>query len=139
MRQKIYTLLIMSFLTLTQMSKAQQSTAYFEADESKNQKKDSVAMLAAIYRLAQIEKGSYQIQLGFGSLNHVPKLESEINELLQADSLFLQQHPVKISFNSPTYRLRLENFKTRLETEKASKRLRPYFKGLMIIEPGKNN
>ncbi len=48
------------------MSKAQESTAYFEADESKNLKKDSVAMLAAIFRLAQIEKGSYQIQLGFG-------------------------------------------------------------------------
>lgn len=121
------------------MSRSQKYTAQSEMSISKNHMKDSIAMLSEIYRLTQIEKGHYQIQLGFGSLNHVQKLELEINELLQADSLFLQQHPVKISFSSPTYRLRLEQFKTRLETERASKRLRPYFKGLMIIEPGKNN
>jgi hypothetical protein len=99
----------------------------------------SISQLGDIYRQMKIEKGDYQIQLGFGSLAEVEKLKEHYNTLFSEDTIFYQKHPLKLSFNSPTYRLRLEHFRTRLETEKASKRLRPYFRGIMILEPGKNN
>ena len=99
----------------------------------------SISQLSNIFRLMKVEKGDYQIQLGFGSLDEMEKLKEHYNALFAEDTIFHQKHPLKVSFNSPTYRLRLEHFRTRLETEKASKRLRPYFKGIMILEPGKNN
>ena len=99
----------------------------------------SISQLGDIYRQMKIEKGDYQIQLGFGSLTEMGKLKERYNTLFAEDTIFHQKHPLKLSFNSPTYRLRLEHFRTRLETEKASKRLRPYFRGIMILEPGKNN
>ena len=99
----------------------------------------SISQLSNIFRLMKVEKGDYQIQLGFGSLAEMEKLKERYNTLFAEDTIFHQKHPLKLSFNSPTYRLRLENFRTRLETEKASKRLRPYFRGIMILEPGKNN
>ena len=99
----------------------------------------SISQLSNIFRLMKVEKGDYQIQLGFGSLAEMEKLKEHYNALFAEDTIFHQKHPLKLSFNSPTYRLRLEHFRTRLETEKASKRLRPYFKGIMILEPGKNN
>ena len=99
----------------------------------------SISQLSNIFRLMKVEKGDYQIQLGFGSLAEMEKLKERYNTLFAEDTIFHQKHPLKLSFNSPTYRLRLEHFRTRLETEKASKRLRPYFRGIMILEPGKNN
>ena len=99
----------------------------------------SISQLSNIFRLMKVEKGDYQIQLGFGSLAEMEKLKERYNTLFAEDTIFHQKHPLKLSFNSPTYRLRLENFRTRLETEKASKRLRPYFRGIMILEPGNNN
>jgi hypothetical protein len=99
----------------------------------------SISQLSTIFRLMKVEKGDYQIQLGFGSLAEMEKLKEYYNALFAEDTIFHQKHPLKLSFNSPTYRLRLEHFRTRLETEKASKRLRPYFRGIMILEPGKNN
>lgn len=99
----------------------------------------SISELSNIFRLMKVEKGDYQIQLGFGSLAEMEKLKEHYNALFAEDTIFHQKHPLKLSFNSPTYRLRLEHFRTRLETEKASKRLRPYFRGIMILEPGKNN
>ncbi len=99
----------------------------------------SISQLSNIFRLMKVEKGDYQIQLGFGSLAEMEKLKERYNALFVKDTIFHQKHPLKLSFNSPTYRLRLEHFRTRLETEKASKRLRPYFRGIMILEPGKNN
>ena len=98
-----------------------------------------ISQLSDIYRQMKVEKGDYQIQLGFGSLAEMEKLKERYNSLFVEDTIFHQKHPLKLSFNSPTYRLRLEHFRTRLETEKASKRLRPYFRGIMILEPGKNN
>ena len=99
----------------------------------------SISQLSDIYRLMKVEKGDYQIQLGFGSLAEMENLKERYNTLFAEDTVFHQKHPLKLSFNSPTYRLRLEHFRTRLETEKASKRLRPFFRGIMILEPGKNN
>ena len=99
----------------------------------------SISQLSDIYRQMKVEKGDYQIQLGFGSLAEMEKLKERYNTLFAEDTIFHQKYPLKLSFNSPTYRLRLEHFRTRLETEKASKRLRPYFRGIMVLEPGKNN
>ena len=99
----------------------------------------SISQLSDIYRQMKVEKGDYQIQLGFGSLAEMERLKERYNALFAEDTIFHQKHSLKVSFNSPTYRLRLEHFRTRLETEKASKRLRPYFRGIMILEPGKNN
>ncbi len=99
----------------------------------------SISQLSNIFRLMKVEKGDYQIQLGFGSLAEMERLKERYNALFAEDTIFHQKHPLKLSFNSPTYRLRLEHFRTRLETEKASKRLRPYFRGIMILEPEKNN
>ena len=135
MKNILINVLIISLLTL--------SFGYSQSKEldldSIAPSKVSISQLSDIYRLMKVEKGDYQIQLGFGSLTEMEKLKEHYNTLFAEDTIFHQKHPLKLSFNSPTYRLRLEHFRTRLETEKASKRLRPYFRGIMILEPGKNN
>jgi hypothetical protein len=135
MKNNLFNYLIISLLTI--------SFGYSQVKElgldSIPSSEVSISQLGDIYRQMKIEKGDYQIQLGFGSLAEVEKLKEHYNTLFSEDTIFYQKHPLKLSFNSPTYRLRLEHFRTRLETEKASKRLRPYFRGIMILEPGKNN
>ena len=135
MKNNLFNCLIISLLTMSfGYSQVKQSSV-----DSIPSSEVSISQLSKIYRLLKVEKGDYQIQLGFGSLAEVEKLKEHYNALFAEDTIFHQKHPLKVSFNSPTYRLRLEHFKTRLETEKASKRLRPYFRGIMILEPGKNN
>ena len=135
MKNNLFNCLIVSLLTM--------SSLYSQVKESDLDSISSsevrISQLSDIYRQMKLEKGDYQIQLGFGSLAEMEKLKEHYNALFAEDTIFHQKHPLKLSFNSPTYRLRLEHFRTRLETEKASKRLRPYFRGIMILEPGKNN
>ena len=135
MKNNLFNCLIISLLTMSfGYSQVKQSSV-----DSIPSSEVNISQLSEIYRLLKVEKGDYQIQLGFGSLAEMEKLKEHYNALFAEDTIFHQKHPLKVSFNSPTYRLRLEHFKTRLETEKASKRLRPYFRGIMILEPGKNN
>lgn len=135
MKNNLFNCLIISLLTMSfGYSQVNQSDV-----DSIPSSEVSISQLSNIYRLMKVEKGDYQIQLGFGSLAEMEKLKERYNALFTEDTIFHQKHPLKLSFNSPTYRLRLEHFRTRLETEKASKRLRPYFRGIMILEPGKNN
>jgi len=135
MKNNLFNCLIISLLTI--------SIGYSQVKElgldSIPSSEVSISQLSDIYRQMKVEKGDYQIQLGFGSLAEMEKLKERYKTLFAEDTIFHQKHPLKLSFNSPTYRLRLEHFRTRLETEKASKRLRPYFRGIMILEPGKNN
>ncbi|MEL0241581.1 MAG: SPOR domain-containing protein [Flavobacteriaceae bacterium] len=135
MKNNLFNCLIISLLTI--------SFGYSQAKQldvdSIPSSEVSISQLSNIFRLMKVEKGDYQIQLGFGSLAEMERLKERYNALFAEDTIFHQKHPLKVSFNSPTYRLRLEHFRTRLETEKASKRLRPYFRGIMILEPGKNN
>lgn len=135
MKNNLFNCLIISLLT---MSFGYSQVNQLDVDSIPSSEV-SISQLSNIYRLMKVEKGDYQIQLGFGSLAEMEKLKERYNALFTEDTIFHQKHPLKLSFNSPTYRLRLEHFRTRLETEKASKRLRPYFRGIMILEPGKNN
>lgn len=135
MKNNLFNCLIISLLT---MSFGYSQVKQLDVDSIPSSEV-SISQLSNIFRLMKVEKGDYQIQLGFGSLAEMEKLKEHYNALFAEDTIFHQKHPLKLSFNSPTYRLRLEHFRTRLETEKASKRLRPYFKGIMILEPGKNN
>jgi len=135
MKNNLFNCLIISLLT---MSFGYSQVKQLDVDSIPSSEV-SISQLSNIFRLMKVEKGDYQIQLGFGSLAEMKKLKERYNTLFAEDTIFHQKHPLKLSFNSPTYRLRLEHFRTRLETEKASKRLRPYFKGIMILEPGKNN
>jgi hypothetical protein len=135
MKNNLFNYLTMSLLSI-----------YFGYSQENELRLDSIEIieistsdLNRIYQQMKIDKGNYQIQLGFGTLAEIERLKERYTTIFEQDSIFYKKHPLKISFNSPTYRLRLEQFKTRLETEKASKRLRPYFKGIMILEPGKNN
>ena len=135
MKNNLFNCLIISLLTI--------SFGYSQVKElgldSIPSSEVSISQLSDIYRQMKVEKGDYQIQLGFGSLAEMEKLKERYNTLFAEDTIFHQKYPLKLSFNSPTYRLRLEHFRTRLETEKASKRLRPYFRGIMVLEPEKNN
>lgn len=135
MKNNLFNCLIISLLT---MSFGYSQVKQLDVDSIPSSEV-SISELSNIFRLMKVEKGDYQIQLGFGSLAEMEKLKEHYNALFAEDTIFHQKHPLKLSFNSPTYRLRLEHFRTRLETEKASKRLRPYFRGIMILEPGKNN
>jgi len=135
MKNNLFNCLIISLL-MTSFGYSQEEKLVLDSTPSSEFR---ISQLSDIYRLMKVEKGDYQIQLGFGSLAEMEKLKERYNALFVEDTIFHQKHPLKLSFNSPTYRLRLEHFRTRLETEKASKRLRPYFRGIMILEPGKNN
>lgn len=78
----------------------------------------------------------YQIQLGFGTLEQANKVIKDFRALADRDPLYFPNKDLKLTFESPTYRVRLQYFADRIEAEKAFSELRKTFPSALIIQPG---
>ncbi|VAW18886.1 FIG01019282: hypothetical protein [hydrothermal vent metagenome] len=87
--------------------------------------------LLAIYKSSNASNNYYRIQVGFGSHAKAQKIKSNVE----------QDFPdmySKIDFDSPTYRVRLGKFKTKLEAERKFMEVRKKYPNAMLLKPKKS-
>ncbi|MGB5500500.1 MAG: SPOR domain-containing protein [Maribacter sp.] len=95
------------------------------------QQDNKIADLLDIYKSSNESHEYYKIQVGFGSYS---KAQS-IKENVEIDFPELYS---KIDFDSPTYRVRLGRFKTKLEAERKFKEVRIKYPDAMLLKPKKS-
>ena len=95
------------------------------------QQDDKIADLLDIYKSSNESHEYYRIQVGFGSYT---KAQS-IKENVDIDFPGLSS---KIDFDSPTYRVRVGRFKTKLEAERKFKEVRIKYPDAMLLKPKKS-
>ncbi len=95
------------------------------------QQDDKIADLLDIYKSSNENHEYFRIQVGFGSY---AKAQS-IKENVEIDFPGLSS---KIDFDSPTYRVRLGRFKTKLEAERKFKEVRIKYPDAMLLKPKKS-
>ncbi len=92
--------------------------------------------MAAIYADHLRSLPDYQIQLGFGTLEQSTILMKEFHALRERNDSFFSQKELKLTFESPTYRVRLQYFADRIEAEKAFSEIRKLFPSAILLRPG---
>ena len=88
--------------------------------------------LLKLYTEVNSKAQYYQIQVGFGSYQQAQNLMTRIE----------QDFPgwySKIEFESPTYRVRLGKFKTKLEAERKYLEVRKKYPNAMLLKPEKDS
>ena len=95
------------------------------------QQDNKIADLLNIYKSSNESHEYYRIQVGFGSY---AKAQS-IKENVVMDFPGLSS---KIDFDSPTYRVRVGRFKTKLEAERKFKEVRIKYPEAMLLKPKKS-
>lgn len=101
--------------------RAQEGVVTFDQDPR-------IDALLQLYTQANAETGFYQIQVGFGSYHKAQKLKAQVD----ADFPGWGSH---IVFKSPTYRVRLGKFKTKLEAERKYLEVRKKYPNAMLLKP----
>ena len=87
--------------------------------------------LLAIYKTFNESSEYYRIQVGFGTYAKAQRIKSEV----EIDFPGMRS---KIDFDSPTYRVRLGRFKTKLEAERKFKEVRSKYPDAMLLKPKKS-
>ena len=118
MKTTLFTALIIGFAT--QLS-AQQAQVTIQQDPKIDQ-------LVQLYAKVNANSGFYQIQVGFGSFE-------KAQDLLNQVEIDFPDWYSKIEFESPTYRVRLGKFKTKLEAERKYLEVRKKYPDAMLLKP----
>ena len=84
--------------------------------------------LVKLYAKVHANSGFYQIQVGFGNYK-------KAQELLNQVEIDFPTWYSKIEFESPTYRVRLGRFKTKLEAERKYLEVRKKYPDAMLLKP----
>lgn len=92
---------------------------------------DQIVDLLDIYKTYNESSEYYRIQVGFGSYAKAQRIKSDV----EIDFPGLAS---KIDFDSPTYRVRLGRFKTKLEAERKFKEVRSLYPDAMLLKPKKS-
>lgn len=114
----------------------QQFKSTFNRDHPRVNPPKNYEVMAALYADYLRALPDYQIQLGFGTLEQANALMKKFNDYAERDSLFFQDKVLKLTFESPTYRVRLQYFADRIEAEKAYSQLRKLFPSAILLQPG---
>ena len=88
--------------------------------------------LMKLYAQVNSKADYYQIQVGFGSYQKAQNLKSKID-------IDFPGWYSKIEFESPTYRVRLGRFKTKLEAERKYLEVRKKYPDAMLLKPESNS
>lgn len=94
------------------------------------QQDGKIAQLLDIYKSANESFGYYRIQVGFGNNQEAQNLKVDVEK-------DFPDWPIRIDFESPSYRVRLGRFKTRLEGEKKLIEVRQKYPSAMLLKPEK--
>lgn len=120
MKTLLYTSVLICFILV---GHAQEGTVNIQQDEK-------IAQLLGIYKLGNESANVYRIQVGFGSYQQAQNLK------LQVEGDFPDWYS-KIDFESPSYRVRLGRFKTKLEAERKLMEVRKKYPQAMLLKPEK--
>ena len=127
MRSKIYFLSAV-FCCVTLSSLSQEKDAVVKKDSLILNTQEQHQALLAAYIDYNKARGNYRIQIISGSLESV-------NETLKTLDTDFSEWPHSIDFESPSFRLRLGNFKTRLEAEKNLIAVRKKYPAAVLLKP----
>ncbi|WP_127021929.1 SPOR domain-containing protein [Flagellimonas beolgyonensis] len=94
------------------------------------QQDPKIDQLVKLYTEANSNTGYYQIQVGFGDFQKAQNLKSQVE-------IDFPDWYSKIEFESPTYRVRLGRFKTKLEAERKYLEVRKKYPDAMLLKPEK--
>ncbi len=94
------------------------------------QQDDKITALLELYKQVNSSMDFYTIQIGFGSYSQAENLKSD------ADRDFPGWYS-KIIFDSPTYRVHIGRFKSKLEAEREFLDVRKKYPAALILKPGK--
>ena len=100
--------------------------------EIKIEQDEKIEALLDIYKSSNESANYYRIQVGFGSHATAQRIKSEV----EVDFPGLSS---KIDFDSPTYRVRLGRFKTKLEGERKLQEVRRKYPAAMLLKPKKSS
>ncbi len=104
---------------------AQAGTINIEQDEK-------IVKLLEVYKSTLSSNEYYTIQVGFVSSN------SKANELKSLVNIDFPNLSSKVDFDSPTYRVKVGRFKTKLEAERKFIEVRRKYPNAMLLTPKKS-
>ena len=116
---------ILIFTCLVNLANAQQGTINIEQDKK-------IDELLEIYNSEIGSSEYYRIQVGFGE--HAKAQSIKANVEVDFPNL-----PSKIDFDSPTYRVRIGRFKTKLEAERNFTEVRKKYPNAILLKPKKSS
>ena len=95
------------------------------------QQDQKINELIALYKSPKDDSDYYRIQVGFGSSSKAQEIKSNVE-------IDFPQLSSKIVFESPTYRVRVGRFKTKLEAERNFMEVRAKYPDAMLLKPKKS-
>lgn len=96
-----------------------------------NIKQDAnITRLLEVYKISNSKSNFYTIQVGFGSY-------SKAEELKQQVDIDFPDLKAKIIFDSPTYRVQIGQFKSKLDAERKFKEVRIKYPESLLLKPEK--
>ncbi len=104
---------------------AQKGTVVIQQDQK-------ISQLVELYKSVNSTDNFYTIQVGFGTYNTAEKLKSEVD-------VDFPDWSSKIVFDSPTYRVQIGRFKTKLEAERKFLEVREKYPAALLLKPDKKN
>lgn len=120
MKRAITTVFLVLF---TVLGSAQEGTVNIQQDPR-------ISELLDVYKRVNSEVNYYTIQIGFGTYEKAEKLKSDV-------AIDFPELYSKIIFDSPTYRVQLGRFNTKLEVEREYLEVRKKYPESLILSPEK--
>lgn len=121
MKILVYTLILSCF---SFVGYTQSGNINIEQDEK-------IDRLLDIYESALSNSEYYRIQVGFGNSDKAQTIKSNVE-------IDFPELPSRIDFDSPTYRVRVGRFKTKLEAERKFNEVRVKYPDAMLLKPKKS-
>jgi len=120
MKTAILSVILLGFITC---GMAQTGEISIEQDAS-------ITRLLEVYKISNSKSNFYTIQVGFGSY-------SKAEELKQQVDIDFPNLKAKIIFDSPTYRVQIGQFSSKLEAERKFKEVRIKYPESLLLKPEK--
>ncbi len=94
------------------------------------QQDKKITDLMEIFKDVNSNEEYYRIQVGFGTLSKAESIKSQVG-------IDFPELPSKIDFDSPTYRVRVGQFKNKLDAERKFLEVREKYPDALLLKPKK--
>jgi len=105
--------------------------AHSQQGQVRIEQDQKIEALLDLYRSALSTTEYYRIQVGFGNHAQAEKIKSDVD-------VDFPDLVSKIDFDSPTYRVRVGSFKTKIEAERKFNEVRIKYPNAMLLKPKKS-
>jgi len=106
--------------------------AFSQEGQLNIQQDEQITKLLEIYKSALKDNEYYRVQIGFSN-NDAKAQTLKSNAEIDFPNL-----PSRIDFASPTYRVRVGRFKTKIEAERMYNKIRVKYPNAMLLKPKKS-